>query len=141
MEDFRLLLQQTLTPIALISGVGLLLLSMINRYNHAIDRVRYLIKEKKGLSKGETDKIDRSIQIIYQRCRMMRNAIFCIVLSIAASGAMILVIALEGFIPYDLFQLKALLLISAIALIVVATLMFVAETTYSLKALKIELEE
>ena len=33
------------------------------------------------------------------------------------------------------------LLISAIALIVVATLMFVAETTYSLKALKIELEE
>ncbi|HMQ62837.1 MAG TPA: DUF2721 domain-containing protein [Flavilitoribacter sp.] len=141
MEDFRLLLQQTLTPIALISGVGLLLLSMINRYNHAIDRVRYLIKEKKSLPQGETDKIDRSIQIIYQRCRMMRNAIFCIALSIAASGAMILTIALEGFISSDLFTLKALLLISAIALIVVATLMFVTETTYSLKALKIELEE
>jgi hypothetical protein len=39
------LLQASISPVTVISGVGMLLLSMTNRYGRVIDRVRHLIKE------------------------------------------------------------------------------------------------
>ncbi len=44
--EFEGVLRAALTPVALISGVGLLLLSMINRYHHALNRVRQLMAER-----------------------------------------------------------------------------------------------
>lgn len=44
MEIFQDMLVNALTPITLISGVGLLMLCMTTRYNHATDRIRQLIK-------------------------------------------------------------------------------------------------
>ena len=43
MEIFQDMLVNALTPITLISGVGLLMLCMTTRYNHATDRIRLLI--------------------------------------------------------------------------------------------------
>ena len=140
MEDFSAVLQATLTPIALISGVGLLLLSMVNRYNHAIDRIRQLLREKGTRPEAERYKIEASVPVIYKRCKMMRNAILCVASSIAASGGIVFATALEGLAGVALFEVKAFLLIVSIALVVVAAVMFVVEVTYSLHALQIELE-
>ena len=41
--DFTLILSSALTPITLISGVGLLLLTMSARYDHTTARVRQLL--------------------------------------------------------------------------------------------------
>jgi hypothetical protein len=46
MSDFDQILRATLTSVALISGVGLLLLSMVNRFNHALDRTRIAATSK-----------------------------------------------------------------------------------------------
>lgn len=141
MLDFDVILQATLTPVALISGVGLLLLSMVNRYNHAIDRIRYLLKEKPARAEAELRKLDQSIAVLYRRCKLMRNAILCVVSSIAASGALVFVTAIEGFFGGDWYVAKGLLLVLSVGLVVVAEGMFVVEVTYSLHALRIELEE
>ena len=140
MEDFGAVLQATLTPIALISGIGLLLLSMVNRYNHAIDRVRQLLREKGARPEADRYKIDDAVRVIYKRCKMMRNAILSVATSIVASGGIVLATALEGFTGLDLSALKALLLMVSIVLVVVAAVMFVLEVTYSLHALQFELE-
>lgn len=42
MDSFAALLIQSITPVTLISGVGLMLLCMTARYNHTTDRVRQL---------------------------------------------------------------------------------------------------
>lgn len=55
---------------------------------------------------------------------------------------MVFITALEGLFALDafpLFLLKALLLIIAIGLVVIAAVMFVIEITYSLHALELEL--
>ena len=140
MQEFAPILQAALTPVALISGVGLLLLSMVNRYNHAIDRIRLLLKEKPTRPTDDHHKVDQSVQVLYRRCRIMRNAILCVVTSIAFSGALVLASALEGLSGLQLFVAKELLLIAAVVLIVVAAVMFVVEVTYSLHALEIELK-
>lgn len=140
--DFHPILQATLTPVALISGIGLLLLSMVNRYNHAIDRVRQLLKDRPMRQGADLQRLDASVDVIFRRCRMMRNAILCVGMSIASSGAMVFITALEGLFALDafpLFLLKALLLIIAIGLVVIAAVMFVIEITYSLHALELEL--
>ncbi len=141
MTDFSHLLQATLTPVALISGVGLLLLSMVNRYNHAIDRIRQLLKEKPARTPPEWFKIDRSVAVIYKRCKIMRTAILCLASSIFMSGIIVFVTVLEGLFGVGFDWLKATLLVASVGLVVAAAVMFVMEVTYSLHALKIELEE
>jgi hypothetical protein len=141
MTDFTHLLQATLTPVALISGVGLLLLSMVNRYNHAIDRIRYLLKEKHERPTADWRKVDQSIAIIFGRCRMMRRAILCVASSIVCSGCMVFATALEGLGGVDLGWAKALLLVLSVGLVVVASLLFVVEVGYSLKALDLEMRQ
>ena len=46
MTSFNELLASALAPITLISGVGLLMLSMSARYNHATSRIRLLMNER-----------------------------------------------------------------------------------------------
>ena len=111
MQNFSYVLEAALTPVALISGIGLLLLSMVNRYNHAIDRIRELLKEKSVRAAGDQSKVDRSISVIYSRCKLMRNAILCVSSSIVLSGAMVLATAVEGLFGVQLYILKALLLV------------------------------
>ena len=47
MLSYSVTLSDALTPITLISGVGLLLLAMTARYNYTTDRVRALLKERR----------------------------------------------------------------------------------------------
>ncbi len=140
MQDYSHLLQTTLTPVTLISGVGLLLLSMTNRYNHALDRIRHLLKEKQLNPAADWTLADQSIEIIYGRCRIMRKAILSVISSTVSSGALILVTALEDLLVVELGWLKALLLVTSIGLVVLACLLFVVEVGYSLKAITLEIE-
>lgn len=141
MEDFGSIIQATLTPVTLISGVGLLLLSMVNRYNHALDRVRLLLRDLHTRSESERKKLTQSINIIYARCRLIRRAILCVALSVVASGAIVLQTAIEALFGFQAFTIKALLLVLSIGLVVAAAILFVIEVTYSLHAVEIEIEE
>ena len=44
--EFNEALAASLTPITLISGVGLLMICMTNRYNHATNRIRLLMAKR-----------------------------------------------------------------------------------------------
>lgn len=140
MSNFDLILQTTLTPIALISGIGLLLLSMVNRYNHALDRTRQLLKEREEKKGVEVEKINQSIKLIYGRCRVIKNSILCLVSSVVFSGLLVFITALEGFTGASLSNIKGFLLLLSVGLVVLSTLLFVVDVLYSLNALRNEIE-
>jgi len=140
MSDFDPILQATLTPVALISGVGLLLLSMVNRYNHALDRTRQLLRDRQRVRNGRSKILEQSIQIIYARCRIMKNAILCTTISIFFSGSMIFLTALEGLIGVAFTAVKGIFLLLSVGLIVAATVLFVIDVLYSLHAIRIDIE-
>jgi len=140
--EFEGVLRAALTPVALISGVGLLLLSMINRYHHALNRVRQLMAERSRTEDPhERDRLSHSIQIIYRRCHVMKNAILSILTSILASSLIVLLTVIEGLWALHFEPVKSLLLFVAVALVGVAVVLFVFEVRYSLRALQLELEE
>lgn len=138
--EFHSTLAAALTPITLISGVGLLLLSMTNRYSHATDRVRQLLRERASCAPEEREFHEEAIALIFRRAELLKNAILCVALSAAVSGGLVLVTVIEGLTGARLGEFKAGLLVSAVGLIVVSTVYFVIEVSSSLKALGMSLQ-
>ena len=78
------LIYSVLTPVALVSGTGLIALSIQNRYGRVIDRLRSFSKE---LSELEEDSKRREIvkaqmQILIKRGALLRNALFTLYLTV-----------------------------------------------------------
>ena len=137
--DFDALLKATLTPIALISGVGLLLLSLVNRFNHALDRVRQVHRETDLRDATAACQLAPSGQILFRRCVLLRNAILCIAGSMLTSAAMVCLTVLEGILAFSSPGVKIGLLVSALLLIVASTILFLMDITCSLTALRLDL--
>ncbi|MEF9996986.1 MAG: DUF2721 domain-containing protein [Burkholderiaceae bacterium] len=135
--EFHSTLAAALTPITLISGVGLLLLSMTNRYNHATDRVRQLLRERAAIAPRQDPVLEQAIHLIFARAGLLKNAILCVAVSAALSGALVLATVIEGLLGIGLPAIKAVMLVGAVGLIVISTVYFVLEVSSSLKALGI----
>jgi hypothetical protein len=70
------ILSASIAPVIMISGVGLLLLSMTNRYSRVIDRARDLVKDIDVIQEPQRPQLLlEELQIIYRRARILRLAI------------------------------------------------------------------
>lgn len=70
------ILAASIAPVIVISGVGLLLLSMTNRYSRVIDRARRLIDAVEAEDAPERrNLVVQELQILYRRARILRLAI------------------------------------------------------------------
>ena len=75
MLSYAVTLSDALTPITLISGVGLLLLAMTARYNYTTDRVRALLKERRQKAPVIDPVLEKAIRLTYERSHLLKNAI------------------------------------------------------------------
>lgn len=132
--DFSLVLSAALTPITLISGVGLLLLSMSARYAHTTDRVRQLLRTKE-MTGGDNPELEEAIELIFHRAALLKKAILFVVLSAAFSGLLVLASVVESMFGVPMEMLKNILLLTSVGLIVLSTIFFALEVNTSLKAL------
>jgi polyferredoxin len=77
------ILSASIAPVIVISGVGLLLLSMTNRHSRVIDRARDLVKDLEAADEpSRRASLVQQVQIIYRRARILRLAIVLAALSI-----------------------------------------------------------
>lgn len=74
MISYAVTLSDALTPITLISGVGLLLLAMTARYNYTTDRVRALLKERRQKAPAVDPVLEKAIRLTYERSHLIKNA-------------------------------------------------------------------
>lgn len=136
-SDFNNLLGQALTPITLISGVGVLMLCLTGRYNHASDRIRQLIEKREASGMLTEPDLDDEIDLIYRRARLLRMATIYVVLSAVCSSLMVLIGVLSGMLGHELVVVESALLILAIAFIITSTSFFAMEISISLHALSL----
>lgn len=135
MIDYSTVLSAALTPITLISGVGLLLVSMTNRYNHSTDRLRQLLRESNAIAPRRDDDLEHAIDLIFLRVKLLRKAILLVVLSGMFSSLLVLMSVLEIALGANFVLIKSLLLLIAVVLVVISTLIFAEEVSTSMKAL------
>lgn len=137
-ESFSKLLQLSVSPVVLISGVGLLLLSVTNRLGRAIDRSRAIADQldEEGANAAREGK--EQLRIIVRRAKYLRISVSLIVLSIFFSCLMILFLFLLIFfsLHWELLVLMAFCL--GLVSLLTAMIYLLADVYLSLKALKYE---
>ena len=131
MVEFSATLSDALAPVTLISGVGLLLVSMSARYCHATSRIRQLLAERKEESEDFHEEIDQSIDLIYKRASLLKTGILTLMISAAFSSLQVLVIV----ISLDLSLMKSTMLLASVIFIVISSCIYVSEVQVSVKAL------
>ena len=129
------LLQSSISPIILISGVGLLLLSFTNRLGRVIDRSRFIVNELKD---GKDDIKKIQIPILYKRGCILRTAITCISFIILFASLMILLLFLGYFTQLNVEIMFISFFIMAIIGLIISIILFMWDVAVSLKALKIQ---
>ncbi len=141
-DSFVRFLQSSISPIVLISGVGLLLLSLSNRLGRTTDRSREIVKELREISdkKSKKRKIVQ-LNILYRRSKILRFSIVSIAFSILTSSLIIPILLIMNLFGTDLTTIGIFLfLLSILGMIISAILLFI-DVTLSLKALEIGVNE
>ena len=85
-------LRDAIGPVILISGIGLLLLTMTNRLGRAIDRARQLKGELPNRTEQDRQQVLAQVAIIYRRARVVRLSITLAALSALLASALIIVL-------------------------------------------------
>ncbi len=132
-------LQLAIGPVILISGIGLLLLSMTNRYGRTIDRARALARERRAASDGETIGIvDAQLAIILRRARIIRRAIARAAISVLLAAILIILLFITVLVRIDVAWALAIIFIGCLAAVIGALVNFIVDINQSLAALKME---
>jgi hypothetical protein len=137
-QHFIQFLQACITPVALISGVGLLLLTITNRLGRTIDRTRRLVDELTGNQGNKREEKENEIRILYRRSRLLRISIGAMVVSVISSSLIIPLLFFMTLWGHDLRILGYVLFILSILSILVSCLYFFRDVVLSLHALKLE---
>jgi hypothetical protein len=133
-------LQTAIGPVILISGVGLLLLTMTNRLGRAIDRARILAAGLPTAGDASRRVIERQLRILWSRARLIRVAIILVSMSALAAAILIIVIFLTALWQLEIAWLISALFVVCMACLIASLVLFIHDINQSLAALKLELE-
>jgi hypothetical protein len=125
--------------VIVISGVGLVLLSMTNRYSHVIDRARELIKELDAKDGPDRKLLVDQVHIIYRRARVLRLAIMLTSASVLFVGLTVLALfagqvigATVDYVTVPCFGVSLVSLLGSL-------FFFIRDVKISLRALELEI--
>ncbi len=132
-------LQVAIGPVILISGIGLLLLTLTNRFGRAVDRSRQLGRELREAADAERQRLAGQVEILYTRARVIRLSIITAALSVLLVAVLIIVTFLSSLLKLELGFPIMLLFIGCMASLIISLGAFIRDIQLSLKALKLEL--
>jgi len=132
-------LQVAIGPVILISGVGLLLLTLTNRYGRTIDRSRQLVRELRELAGTDRERLEGQIAILYRRARLIRMSIMLAGVSVLLASLLIIVLFLTALLKLEVGLLISLLFIGCMVALSGSLVAFIRDINVSLGALKLEL--
>lgn len=134
-------LQVAIGPVILISGVGLLLLTMTNRLGRAIDRARQLARELQQPNPATREPVLAQMKIIYRRAKVLRLTITLAGLSVLLAAMLIVTLFLTALLKWENGLGVSLIFIACMSSLVVSLITFIFDIHLSLVALKLEIKQ
>lgn len=132
-------LQVAIGPVILISGVGLLLLTLTNRFGRAVDRSRALGREVREVGEAERGRLTSQVEILYRRARVIRLSIIMAAVSVLLAAVLIIVLFVAALTKLEAGFPIVLLFICCLVSLIISLLAFIRDIQLSLHALKLEL--
>ncbi len=133
-------LQTAIGPVILISGVGLLLLSMTNRLGRTIDRARSLAATLERHKDEARARTSAQLAILWRRARLLRLAITFAAMSALSAAVLIIIIFLAALLRMEVAWLIGVLFMFCMAALIASLLVFIHDINQALAALKLEVE-
>lgn len=134
------ILQLAIGPVILISGVGLLLLTLTNRFGRMVDRSRTIIHEllKGGQTPDVTDNLQAQVAILHRRARILRLSITLAAVTVLGVGVLILGLFLAAFLELQIVGLLVAIFCIAILGLIGSMGAFIADMNLSLEAAQLD---
>jgi hypothetical protein len=134
------ILQTAIGPVILISGIGLLLLTMTNRLGRAIDRARILSADLVIASDVARPALQAQLGILWNRARLIRAAITLAALSALFAAILIIVLFFTALWQLETAWLIGALFVLCMACLIASLALFIHDVNQSLAALKLEIK-
>ena len=133
------ILQVAVGPVILISGVGLLLLSITNRYGRVIDRSRVLGDEvrRSGHAGGH---VWPQVEILLRRARLLRISIIFGVTAVLCAAVLVIGLFLGSVFAVSLGLFVVVLFSTCMASLIVSLVYFLRDINLSLAALDVDMK-
>lgn len=133
-------LQLSTGPVIVISGVGLVLLSMTNRYGRVIDRARALAHSYRNAEPEDREDCKSQLDILVKRARLMKRAITLASVTLLLAALLIINLFLIALFHWSLVYLIVFLFISCMASLISSLVLFLLDINMSLGALALEVD-
>jgi len=137
-ESLLPLIQLSITPVILISGLGSLVIAMTNRMGRIVDRSRNLAGLARQTSETERPHIEHQLRIMFRRAKLMRLSMTLVVSSMFVSGLLMMLIFLSALSGLDLAWILLSVFLIAVLLMLGGLAAFVMDLWVSLAALNAE---
>lgn len=134
-------LQLSISPVILISGIGLILLSLTNRFGRIVDRTRQLSVEYRSSSSIDQERILSELKILTLRAKVIRHSNLLAVLSVLLISFIIISLFASALYHFNMTYILVILFILTIISLILSLGLFIYDLDLSLKALWIELPE
>jgi len=135
------ILQTAIGPVILISGVGLILLTMTNRLGQTVSRIRNLNDNLIKANVTGRTKVIAQIQILMRRARLIRLAILLAATSALVVSLLIILLFIMALWQIEIAWIIASLFMISMACLICSLVVFIYDVNQSLTALTLELSD
>ena len=132
-------LQTAIGPVILISGVGLLLLSMTNRVSRIIERARNLLAVSESQAGPPRQKTLAQIDILWSQARLIRLAILFASVSLLCAALLIIMLFITALFGIEDAWLLSAIFVVCMGSLIASLIVFITDINRSLSAFKVEL--
>jgi uncharacterized membrane protein YqjE len=132
-------LQTAIGPVILISGVGLLLLSMTNRLSRVIERARNLLSQSEAAGGPPRGRLLTQIDILWEQARLIRMAILFASISVLCAALLIIALFITALFGLEDAWLISAIFVTGMLSLIASLITFITDINKSLSAFKVEL--
>lgn len=128
-------------PVVLVSGCGLLLLSLTQRLARATDLARSMSRHLRTLPEGEGAHLREQMLMLLRRTEILRRAIALIVLSALCAAILVLQLFVSALLKVEFVWATVVLFVACLCCLIAGLVEYIRDVNAVLAALRIEVGE
>jgi Protein of unknown function (DUF2721) len=133
-------IQLSITPVILISGMGALLLTLTNRLGRIVDRTRILAGQLHGAEPAQRAHYENQLAIMWRRAQLVRLAVTLAGSSMLLSCLLVVIIFLDATFHREFAIELVGVFITSVLLLIAGLGAFLRDINLSLHALRLEVD-
>jgi type VI protein secretion system component VasF len=138
LESLTRVMQASISPVALISGVGLLILSQTNRLGRVMDRLRDVVEERRSNAAADGN-LSRQVDVLHRRTRILRASVTAAVLCALLAAVLVLLLFSSAVLGARLDLIALAIFAGSLLSLIVSLALFIFDLNLSLRAVQDEL--